>query len=192
MDADGTGAVNITNTSSQFEALAQWHPGTNRLLFSGGTLDGGINLWTMNPDGSGRVQVTNDGWDEYYGAWSWNGDRIAYHGLWNGNWEVIAMNADGTNQVNLTNFPSQPDQAPFFDPSGNVYFHSTRNGIYGTYRMGPNGQDVTLIRAGFIGDRIELQSVPEPATTCLMATAAIAYIRRRKRAVPQHKRQDQA
>ena len=41
-----------------------------------------------------------------YPTWSADGARIAFHTRRDGNWEIYIMQADGSNQVNLTNNPA--------------------------------------------------------------------------------------
>lgn len=52
-------------------------------------------IWKINVDGTGKTQLTTDG---YHPAWSPNGAQIAFH-AWNGSSDqLFLMNADGTNR----------------------------------------------------------------------------------------------
>lgn len=124
MNADGTGAVNITNSPSFPESAAEWDPVRNRLVLSRGFPNGGANIWTMDPDGSNLEQVTNDGWDEWYPSWSCDGNWIAYHGVRDNNWEIIVVDRFGGSQRNVSNYPGLPDQAPTWTPEGNILYES--------------------------------------------------------------------
>ena len=59
----------------------------------------------MDPDGSSPVQLTTNG--GYEPTWSTDGTRIAFtrqrQGSNSGDWEVLVMNADGTDIRPLSN-----------------------------------------------------------------------------------------
>lgn len=143
-NADGSNPINITNTPSLTEAQVDWNHRTNRLVFSRGVPGGFIDLYTMNPDGTGLFQVTYDFWDEWFSAWSADGAWIAYHGVQNGNWEVLAVTAAGANQRNLSNYPSGPDQSPSFNPENEVFFLRDGN-VFRTDLLGSPAQQVTTL-----------------------------------------------
>ncbi|MBN1658577.1 MAG: PD40 domain-containing protein, partial [Anaerolineae bacterium] len=45
-------------------------------------------------------------------CWSPDGKRIAFDSDRDGNWEIYVMNADGSEQVNLTQSPDEQDHFP--------------------------------------------------------------------------------
>ena len=64
-------------------------------------------IWTINPDGSGLTQLTNNFVEERAPAWSPDGTRITYmckQGTVapDSDNEICVMNADGTGQTQLT------------------------------------------------------------------------------------------
>jgi dipeptidyl aminopeptidase/acylaminoacyl peptidase len=78
----------------------------------------GGEIYAMNADGSGQVNLTNSQADDYSPAWSPDGTKIAFTRYEGGpGAEIYVMNADGTNQVNLTNDPAD-DSAPAWSPDG--------------------------------------------------------------------------
>ena len=76
-------------------------PGANGKIL----LEGGGDLWTLNPDGTGAVNITNTpSISEAAGTWSPDGTKIAFlasGGLW-------VMNADGSGRVDVTPDTSGP------------------------------------------------------------------------------------
>ncbi len=68
--------------------------------------------------------------------------RIAFVSDRDGNYDIFVMNADGTEQRNLTNHPSL-DTYPSWSPDGKkIAFYSNRNGNYDIYTMNLETGDV--------------------------------------------------
>ncbi len=87
------------------------------------TLRGRLNftdqIWTMNPDGSAAVNISNNAVPDFGAAWNADGTKIAYAIDTPGGAEVWVMNADGSGQVDLTNDPnSANDFNPAWSPDG--------------------------------------------------------------------------
>ena len=76
---------------------------------------GGQNaeIYVMNADGSGPVNITNHCQSDDAPAWAPDGTKIAFESHWENNIpEIWVMNADGSNPVNVSNRPKgdiQPD-----------------------------------------------------------------------------------
>ncbi|MBU8891225.1 MAG: S9 family peptidase [Bacteroidales bacterium] len=71
LPSEGGEAVNITKTESG-EYSAQWRPDGKKIGFLS-TESGELQLWEMNPDGSGRVQVSDV--DEGIGGFKYSPDQ---------------------------------------------------------------------------------------------------------------------
>ena len=77
-------------------------PGANGKLAFSSTRDGNLEIHTMNADGSGETNLTqNAAWDDGP-AWSPDGQKLAFISDRDGNSEVYGMDANGSNQTNLT------------------------------------------------------------------------------------------
>ena len=71
-----------------------------------------FEIFTADRDGKHPRQLTfNKGTDEYP-AYSPDGTRIAFYTSRDGDYEVYAMNSDGSDQTNLTNAPASDDYEP--------------------------------------------------------------------------------
>jgi len=95
-------------------AFSQWD------LLPGGNLSGHSNVYTSNPDGSGRRQLTHVGAARAAGApdWSPGGARIVYESNQTGDYRIWVMNADGSGHTRLTNDPGFADLEPSWSPDG--------------------------------------------------------------------------
>jgi Tol biopolymer transport system component len=117
------------------------------------------DVYTMNADGSGRRQVTDDGAFDAAPSWSPDGTRIVYasdkgdpdrpacemHVTCNR--DIFAMNADGSAPVQLTN-EAGADWQPDWGPDGRIVFVSERADAGGDiFVMNADGTDVTRITA---------------------------------------------
>ena len=98
--------------------------------------DGNPEIYVMNSDGSNQRRLTNNGAKDWNPSWSPNGKRIAFvsdrdghvhakHG-WS-TYEIYVMDADGSNQQNLTNNPHN-DRQPSWSPDGErIVFSANRD-----------------------------------------------------------------
>ena len=84
------------------------------ILLPGGNLSGHSNVFTINPGGSGRRQLTHVGTAKAAGApdWSAGGAKIAYESNQSGDYRIWVMNADGSGQRRLTAIPASPTWSP--------------------------------------------------------------------------------
>lgn len=60
MQPSGADVQQVTNTP-EFDANVYWAPAGNRLLFTTDSAQGGTDIFTIKPDGTGRQQLSHDG-----------------------------------------------------------------------------------------------------------------------------------
>ena len=115
-------------------------------------LTGQHEIWRLNSDGSGPLQLTNDKRENGSPAWSPDGKMLAYYSKRADNsYQIMVMNADGSGQRQLTNTAN--NWTPTWSPDGNwIAFSSTRGGQLGIYIMDKNGGNVQLITDKFGGE----------------------------------------
>jgi serine/threonine protein kinase len=106
------------------------------------------NIW-IAPDGDARraTQITS-GADQQFGL-SWTPDgRIVYASVASGNQDIWIMNADGTNQKQLT-FDSHIDREASVSPDGRyIVFASNRAGSFNVWRMDIDGNNPLQLTKG--------------------------------------------
>jgi TolB protein len=149
MQSDGTGKHRLTNDETE-DDFAVASPNGKRVVWTRGVFFApDSEIWVMNIDGSGKRQLTfNDASDGGGTTWSPDGSKIAFKSLRDStdpdhpNQEIYIMNADGTNQHNVTNDPAE-EVLPDWSPDGNrIAFVSDRRGDFAIYTMAPDGSNV--------------------------------------------------
>lgn len=64
--------------------------------------DGDLEIFTMNPGGTGIKQLTKNASTDASPTFSADGKKIVFHSQRTDSFEIFEMNADGTGQKNLT------------------------------------------------------------------------------------------
>jgi Tol biopolymer transport system component len=104
---------------------------------------GDYEIFTMNPDGSGVVQLTFNTAEDNEPAISPNGAQITFHTNRDGNYEIYTMGTGGSNQINRTNSQGS-DFRPAYSADGQrIAFDTTRTGNHEIFTMGADGSNPT-------------------------------------------------
>ena len=120
INADGTNPVRLTSDPAD-DLRPAWSPDSSdgsRIAFSSdrdNDQDNDPEIYTINPDGTGLTQLTDDAATNQAPAWSPDSTRIAFSSNRDGNFEIYAMGDDGSNPVRLTDDPAN-DLDPTWSP----------------------------------------------------------------------------
>ena len=114
-----------------------------RILFSS-TRDGNPEIYTMNPDGSNVVNLSQHPRADRVPAWSPDGQKIGFTSTRDGNTELFVMDADGENPTQLTHTPFHVYNTGFvWSPDGTkIAFSSIREGKQDVYVMNGDGDNL--------------------------------------------------
>ncbi len=115
---DGTGTVNLTNSSSSYEDEPAWVASTGKVAFTSDR-DGNKEIYTMNTDGGTQRRITTNAALDCCAAWSVNGSKLAFISRRDGSQQIYATNAEGTGLTLMTTGPAA-HWSPTWSPDGKV------------------------------------------------------------------------
>src|SRR5215217_5585973 len=93
-------------------------------------LTGDYEIFTMNKDGTGVTQLTENTTDDTSPSFSDDGSVVVFTSQRDGNQEIYVMNSDGTDESRMTN-NAVTDDNPTISPNGvTIAYESLRNGNY--------------------------------------------------------------
>jgi Tol biopolymer transport system component len=135
-------ASNKTTTNSIRNSVLVPAASNGKLAFNGGG-----KIFTVNPDGTNQINISNNNDGDVLGEWSPDGSKIVFSSENNGNIDIYAVNANGSNKIRLTT-DSATDETPSWSPDGSkIVFASDRSGhgleIYLMNADGTNQSRVT-------------------------------------------------
>jgi Tol biopolymer transport system component len=107
---------------------------------------GSSEIWRLNSDGSGALQMTTDKTEDGSPSWSPDGKQFAYYSKQANGYQIMVRNLDGSGARALTKTGN--NWSPVWSPDGNwIAFSSDRggNGRRDVYMMDKNGGNVQLL-----------------------------------------------
>lgn len=130
---EALGTIQLTALENRYPS---WSPDGSRIVFES-TRDGpDADIYVMNADGTGIVQVTRNDDPESTPVFTPDGRYIVWASERDGNLDIFRMDADGSNAVNLTRHPGT-DGHPRPSPDGRrIYFNSNRSSDPATFARG--------------------------------------------------------
>ncbi len=126
VNADGSGLTTLTTGPGDAVEHPTWNPDGTRVAYDSGlgrALDYSRRaIFTMNSDGSNRVQLTHAPMSALWPTWSPDGGKIAFSAYLylTDEFRIAAMDADGSQMTTLTT--GYWDWAAAWAPDGKVFF----------------------------------------------------------------------
>lgn len=101
---------------------------SDRLIAFTSSQNGNLDIYTMNADGSGLTNITNDSANDYSPIWSPDGHRILFISERTGNPDIFSTDLDGSHLTQLTDNPGY-DGSFSLSPNGEkiIYLSSLNN-----------------------------------------------------------------
>ena len=145
MRADGSGRHELMASQPRLNWRPAWSPDGRQLTFTSNR-DGNFEIYRVNADGSGLVNLTHHPKNDRDAVWAPDGSRIAFVSDREGQNDIYLMNPDGSDVVRLTSEPSS-DVLPRWSPRGDrLVFSSNRGGDgYGIYLLNVESGEVKLV-----------------------------------------------
>jgi tol-pal system beta propeller repeat protein TolB len=147
-----TGQVDQLTSTGASESAPSWSPDGSALVFTDG-VDGRSQVFRMNADGTGRINISQSDRRDYNPVWSPNGQRIVFYAAPDTSRDHLwTMRPDGSDQRQLTKGRLR-DTFPSWAPDGaSIVFTRQQLNTAGIYRMTPDGSIPTeVVDPGFYG-----------------------------------------
>jgi hypothetical protein len=120
--------------------------GAADILFVRRRETGKNQVHVMHADGLTPIRLLNTSANDSSPVWSPDRTKVAFSSDRTGFGEIYLINADGSNQVNLTNMDPAQDTEPTWSPDGTrIAFTSTRSGHSEIWVMGADGSRPTRL-----------------------------------------------
>jgi len=118
MNSDGSDQIQLTFDPLNKDQVPDWSPDGSRIAYSADLPDGSAQIFVMDADGSGVVQLTSDQAVNFAPAWSPDGTQIAFvKEEPNGTRDVWVMDVEGPDAHRLA-AGAGPQYAPAWQPRG--------------------------------------------------------------------------
>ncbi|MEM9950847.1 MAG: hypothetical protein AAF846_04555 [Chloroflexota bacterium] len=146
------GSIQQVTFNAAIDGGASFSPDGTKLAYQS-TQNGFYDLYVLNLE-DGKTQRltfqpdTMDVWAE----WSSDGEQILFHSERDGDSDIYIMDADGSNQVDISRTDTL-ERTPRFTPNGEqIVFRSDRNGDSNIYIMERDGSNVRPVTNNALAD----------------------------------------
>jgi Tol biopolymer transport system component len=146
MKADGTHQRNLTSSPGVLDQEPNWSADGRRIAFLSDRDGIDFEVYTMRPNGSNVRQLTSNDAEEFHPNWSPDNRMITFTTDRDGNAEVYVMDADGSDQTNVTADPAVDDGVSAWSPDGEKIVYISTN--FDIHTMNADGSDKVGLTKG--------------------------------------------
>ena len=124
---DGTQQLRLTNNPGSSDLPSDfwpsWSPDGAKIVYTSDRIGGGnLDVWTMNPDGTGQSRITETRRETSIPRCPPTGTKVVFvRGLFSPSgppvFDIYSVNLDGTGETNLTQSEANETE-PAFSPDG--------------------------------------------------------------------------
>lgn len=148
MNADGTNQLKITENENSFSGIAfnpVYNHNGSRIMFDSqrGVIGAGSwDIYTVAPDGSDEIRLTNADGQDHQAKYSRDGGKIVFISDRDGlgqNGEIYIMNANGSEQTRITNSTATESNPAFSADGRSIVFTANYGGDLELYQMNIDG-----------------------------------------------------
>jgi Tol biopolymer transport system component len=143
IDANGENLTEILDNPPIPDFNPRWAAGSNQIMFISG-LTGNLEVFLMNPDGSGMTQVTNGGSPIFSAGISPDGSRIVFVYPQGGSFTdlyAIDSSGDPNSVVHLTQDATSDNSPSWTSDGSKIIFSSDRSGNVDLWMVNSDGSD---------------------------------------------------
>ena len=138
INEDGSGRKELLSTIANTYFSFNWSPDGSKLVIQS-ALGNNSDIFVMNADGTGFIQLTYDPAKDEFPTWSGDGNHIAFQSGRNGSPQLFVMNADGKDVIQLSDL-ANGCTLPYWSPIGDKI-------IFDNYGNDKNGQEIYIVNS---------------------------------------------
>jgi Tol biopolymer transport system component len=184
---DGSGELRIAERAS----YPVWSP-SNKIAFIR-DVSGCCQIYTIDPDGTDEIRLTNDNAVDLLRGWSPNGTSLLFmsnrDATPNNHFDIFTINADGSGRTNLTPTTAATESYPAWSPDGKRVVFNSLEGSPGGIALHTIDTDGTH-RTRITDDGVLEESDNSPDWQPLLRssfTSSAAFCRAQREAVGQER-----
>jgi TolB protein len=116
-----------------------------QIVYTNEVEDGTFEIFRMNPDGTDKTQITQNGAVNITPRVSPDGTQIAFHSNLDGNFEIYTIGIDGSGMQQITYSDSTNFNPSWTSNGQRLVFASNRDGDFDIYSIGADGNNLQNI-----------------------------------------------